>query len=61
MAQFGVTWPEKCSYFAGREGYQEPFAGARDRVLLVLRIIVPAHLASRLTQQANLLIGRMED
>ena len=43
------------------EGYREPFAGARDRVLLVLRIIVTAHLASRLTQQANLLIGRMED
>ena len=43
------------------EGYREPFAGARDRVLLVLCIIVTAHLASRLTQQANLLIGRMED
>ena len=43
------------------EGYQEPYPGARARVALVLRVIVTAYIASSFKQQAQLLLGQLEN
>ena len=40
--------------------YQEPFPGARGRVLLVLKIMVTAYIASRFQKRAELLLGQLE-
>ena len=41
--------------------YQEPYPGARARVALVLRVTVTAYIASSFKQQAQLLLGQLEN
>lgn len=41
--------------------YQEPYPGARARVALVLRVAVTAYIASNFKQQAELLLGQLEN
>ena len=42
------------------QGYQEPYAGAHDRVRLVLKIVVTAYIASSFKQRAELLLRQLE-
>lgn len=41
--------------------YQEPYAGARARVLLVLKVVVTAYIASSFRQRAELLLKQMDE
>ncbi len=43
------------------QDYQEPYAGARARVLLVLKVVVTAYIASSFKQRAELLLKQMEE